>query len=72
MSSVNDIHSFFVLISKFILDFQQRDYNSSLLDSYAVPPANEAIELQSADEFDFFKHTILLVFLSVSMFVGKY
>lgn len=37
-----------------------------------MPPANEAIDLQSADEFDFFKHTILLVFLSVSMFVGKY
>jgi len=51
-------------------DSEQRDYNSSLLDSYAVPPANEAIDLQSTDEFDFFKHTILLVFLSVSMFVG--
>lgn len=51
-------------------DSEQQDYNSSLLESYAVPPGNEAIDLQSAPDFDVFKHTVLLVFLSFSMFIG--
>jgi len=51
-------------------DSEQQDYNSTLLESYAVPPGNEAVDPQGAPEFDVFKHTILLVFLSVSMFIG--
>ena len=38
-----------------ILQFQQQDYNTSLLESYAVPPANEAIDQQSHD-FDVISH----------------
>ena len=42
------------------------------MESYAVPPANEAIDLQTTPDFDVLKHTILLVFLSFSMFIGKF
>lgn len=52
-------------------DSEQRDYNSSLLERYTVPPANEAIIIENlSDDFDIVKHTILLLLLSFSMFVG--
>ena len=55
-------------------DSEQRDYNSSLLERYAVPLGNEALghisPLEVQDDFDITKHTVLLLLLCVSMFVG--
>jgi len=54
-------------------DSEQRDYNSSLLERYAVPPAREAMEPledEVNDNMDLIKHTILLLCLCCSMFVG--
>lgn len=55
-------------------DSEQRDYNSSLLERYVVPPVHEAVNLEAnepVDDFDAFKHTILLLLLTFSMFIGK-
>ena len=55
-------------------DSEQRDYNSSLLERYAVPPAREALDTSLEDDnhdsMDLIKHTILLLCLCCSMFVG--
>ena len=53
---------------------EHREYCTSLLSSYAAPPATEVTEQQHAqvlgDEFQVFGHTILLLLLVTSMFVG--
>lgn len=53
-------------------DSEQRDYNSSLLERYVVPPVHEAVNLEEPiiDDFDAVKHTILLLLLTFSMFIG--
>lgn len=59
-------------------DSEHRAYCSSLLESYAVPPANEALQdladhshhEDEDDEFQLLRHTVLLLLLSFSMFVG--
>jgi hypothetical protein len=57
--------------------FQHQAYASSLLDSYAVPPAGEAtdhqdVDVLESDDYEIIKHTILLILLCFSMFVGKF
>ena len=53
-------------------DSEQRDYNSSLLERYNVPPARDALDEAHVEDFDAVKHTILLICLCCSMFVGEY
>lgn len=56
--------------------FFYREYSSGLLSSYAVPPGVEAVHANDVrtdpiDEFETFQHSILLLLLSLSMFIGK-
>lgn len=56
-------------------DSEHREYCATLLQSYNVPPAEEAMQgnnvLDPEDDLKLFRYTILLLCLSTSMFVGK-
>ncbi len=58
-------------------DSEHREYCSTLLSSYAAPPATEALnhpvgEDSNCDDFQVFGHSVLLLLLIASMFVGKF
>ena len=50
--------------------FQLREYTSSLIESYSIPPVCEARESENTEHQDYMKHTILLILLCCSMFTG--
>ena len=57
-------------------DSEHREYCSSLLDRYAVPPALEALDCRTTagegqDETQYFRHMVLLLLLVTSTFVGE-
>ena len=66
---------------RYRLDTEHREYCSDLINSYDVPPAEDAMEAQAGDragsrlrrdddESQTLQHMMLLVLLSISMFIG--
>lgn len=54
-------------------DTEHREYYSDLMSRYVIPPGVEAMQFGSAssgDDMQTFRHTILMLLLSISMFIG--